>query len=172
MPVDRYAGPLGMYSVTSLYYDTPHFKAYWDKLDGHRNRRKIRVRVYGASNITPQTPAFLEIKQRIDMMMRKRRVLLPYVEAIDFSSYADLGVERAEKGKVSDRDALHEVYYLYYTVQLRPVCVVTYDRLAFEGQEYAPDLRITLDFNNRGRIHDLDLTSTGNTSDKLVLGPE
>ena len=77
LPVDRYAGPLGMYPVTSLYYDTPHFKAYWDKLDGHRNRRKIRVRVYGASDITPQTPAFLEIKQRIDMMMRKRRVLMP-----------------------------------------------------------------------------------------------
>ena len=81
-------------------------------------------------------------------------------------------MERAEKGKVADRDTLHEVYFLYYTVQLRPVSVVTYDRMAFEGQEYAPDLRITIDFNIRGRIHDLDLTSTGHTSDKTVLGPE
>src|SRR6188472_2098646 len=150
-----------MYPITSLYYDTPRYQAYWDKLDGHRNRRKIRVRVYGGGNITPQTPAFLEIKQRIDMMMRKRRVLLPYGEAVELSSYADLGVARAEQGKNADQETLHEIYYLYYTVQLRPACVVTYDRMAFEGQEYAPDLRVTLDFNIRGRSHDLDLTSTG-----------
>lgn len=172
LPIDQYAGPLGMYPVTSLYYDTPRFNAYWDKLDGHRNRRKIRIRVYGADNITPQTSAFLEIKQRIDMMMRKRRVPMPYSQAVDLSGYADLGVERAEMGKSADRDTLHEVYYLYYTAQLRPVCVVTYDRMAFEGQEYAPDLRITLDFNIRGRVHDLDLASIGHTTDKTVLGAE
>jgi SPX domain protein involved in polyphosphate accumulation len=169
---DAYGGELGVYPITSLYYDTPDYKAYWDKLDGHRSRRKVRVRVYGDSTITPETPAFLEVKQRVDKLMRKRRVALPYGEAIDFDRYHELGLLRAEQGKLGDQALLHEVYYLYHVLQLRPACVVTYDRMAFEGDARAPDLRITLDTNLRGRIHDLSLLSTGKAHDLQILGAE
>jgi hypothetical protein len=104
--------------------------------------------------------------------MRKRRVALPYGEAMDFDSYYDLGAARAEQGRAPDQALLHEAYYLYRTLQLRPSCVVTYDRMAFEGDPRAPDLRITLDTNLRGRIHDLSLLSTGSATDQQVLGPE
>jgi hypothetical protein len=179
LSLDAHGGPLGTYPITSLYYDTPDYQAYWDKLDGHRNRRKIRVRVYGDTLITPQTPAFLEIKQRIDQMMRKRRLALTYSEAVDFEGYYELGVAREEAGKAADRALLHEVYYLYSMLQLQPACVVTYDRMAFEGDAYAPDLRITLDTNLRGRSHNLSLLSPAapsvageDVADHLVLGPE
>lgn len=170
--LDTHVGPLGTYPIVSLYYDTPYYKAYWDKLDGHRSRRKLRVRVYGDTTITPETPAFLEIKQRINKMMRKRRVPLRYAEGIDFDNYATLGQARAESGDVASQAVLHEAYYLYQTLQLRPACVVAYDRMAFEGDEFAPDLRITLDFNLRGRTHDLSLLSTGIASNRTVLGSE
>lgn len=168
LKVDSNSGPLGTYPITSLYYDTPDYKAYWDKLDGHRSRRKVRVRVYGDQMITPETPAFLEIKQRINKLMRKRRVALSYGEAVDFDAYEALGAQ----AEPAERAILHEAYYLYRTLQLRPACVVTYDRMAFEGDARSPDLRITLDTNLRGRIHDLSLTSTGSASDQQVLGPE
>jgi SPX domain protein involved in polyphosphate accumulation len=165
LALDAHVGPLGTYPITSLYYDTPDYKAYWDKLDGQRSRRKLRVRVYGDTLITPQTPAFLEIKQRINKMMRKRRAKLSYAEAIDLDGYLELGLARGG----ADQALLHEAYYLYSTLQLRPACVVTYDRMAFEGDERAPDLRITIDTNLRGRIRDLTLLS-GNATDQQVLG--
>jgi SPX domain protein involved in polyphosphate accumulation len=170
--LDANGGELGTYPITSLYYDTPDYKAYWDKLDGHRSRRKVRVRVYGNQTITPETPAFLEVKQRINKLMRKRRVALSYGDAVDLDGYFDLGMAGGEP----DRSLLHEAYYLYRTLQLRPTCVVTYDRMAFEGDARAPDLRITIDTNLRGRVHDLSLLSTGlsrnNAADRQVLGAE
>lgn len=169
---DAHGNELGTYPITSLYFDTPDYKAYWDKLDGHRTRRKLRVRVYGDTTITPETPAFVEIKQRVNKMMRKRRVALPYSEAIDLDCYHELGGTRGQQGQVADQSLLHEAYYLYRTLQLRPACVVTYDRMAFEGDPNAPDLRITIDTNLRGRIHDLSLLSTGIATDRQILGPE
>lgn len=161
--LDAHTGPLGTYPITSLYYDTPEYKAYWDKLDGHRSRRKVRVRVYGDMSVTPETPAFLEVKQRINKLMRKRRVILPYSQAVDFESYLATGIARGEQGHEAARSLLHEVYYLYSTLQLQPACVVTYDRMAFEGDARAPDLRITIDTNLRGRIHDLSLLTLADT---------
>jgi SPX domain protein involved in polyphosphate accumulation len=174
--LDAHSGALGTYPITSLYYDTPSYKAYWDKLDGHRSRRKVRVRVYGDMTITPETPAFLEVKQRINKLMRKRRVILPYGEAVALDSYLEHGAAHGEQGDAAARALLHEVYYLYTTLQLRPACVVTYDRMAFEGDARAPDLRITIDTNLRGRIHDLSLLSptgaNGGASEQMILGPE
>jgi SPX domain protein involved in polyphosphate accumulation len=180
LTLDAHSGPLGTYPITSLYFDTPAYKAYWDKLDGHRSRRKVRVRVYGDTVITPETTAFLEIKQRINKLMRKRRVLLPYGVATAFDEYETIAAEiseaRGEAGDGGGAALLQEAYYLYRTLQLRPACVVTYDRMAFEGDARAPDLRITLDTNLRGRIHDLSLLSSatahGRATDRQVLGPE
>jgi hypothetical protein len=174
--LDTHSGSGESYPITSLYYDTPEYKAYWDKLDGHRSRRKVRVRVYGDALVTPATPVFLEIKQRINKLMRKRRVQLPYADAVDFSRYEEIGATLRAAGHADAAALLHEAYYLYRTLQLRPACVVTYDRMAFEGETLAPDLRVTLDTNVRGRIHDLSLLTAGpeggRALDQHVLGPE
>ena len=166
--VDNHGDARGVYPITSLYYDTPAFKAYWDKIDGQRNRRKVRVRVYGHVDVTPATTCFLEIKQRVTQMMSKRRVVLPYAEAVDFDAFPDM----AEARPGPDGDLLQEVYYLYRTLQLRPTCVVTYDRMAFEGDEYAPDLRVTLDTMIAGRTHDLSLVFGDRAANRVALRPE
>lgn len=168
MRLDPHCEPHGSYPITSLYYDTPEYKAYWDKLNGQRARRKVRVRGYGDTEIRPDTPAYLEIKQRVNQMMRKRRVRLPYAQAVDLEGLVETAKTRLEP----ERELLHEVHYLATTLQLRPACVVTYDRMAFEGDEYAPDLRVTLDTNLRGRVHDLSLLSTGLAEDRLIIGPD
>ncbi len=170
--VDDHGDARGVYPITSLYYDTPGFKAYWDKIDGQRSRRKVRVRVYGDTQVTPDTRCFLEVKQRVNRMMRKRRVALPYAAAVDFDAFPDLAAAREPSGRGPDGDLLQEVYYLYRTLQLRPTCVVTYDRLALEGDALAPDLRVTLDTHIRGRTHDLSLVSGDHAANRTALSPD
>lgn len=162
----------GVYPITSLYYDTPDYKAYWDKMDGQRSRRKVRVRVYGNATVTPETPAFLEIKQRVNQLMRKRRVMLDYGAAVDFDALPDYVDQLEQEGDAPKAALFNEVYYLYRTLQLRPAAVVTYDRMAFEGDAQLPDLRVTIDTNLRGRVHDLVLPSNGTTGDRTVLDAE
>jgi hypothetical protein len=165
---DRHGDDQGMYPITSLYYDTPGYKAYWDKLDGQRSRRKVRVRVYGSSAVTPDTRAFVEVKQRVNKLMRKRRVPLPYAQAVALDDYPTL----AEQVGEPYASTLREVYYLYRTLQLRPACTVAYDRLAFVGDEPYGDLRVTLDTGLHGRTHDLSLLSTGYAADRYAMAPD
>jgi hypothetical protein len=162
---DPHTDELGLYPITSLYYDSPDLKAYWDKLEGHRNRRKVRVRVYGDDRVTTDTPAFVEIKERINSRIRKRRTALSYEEAVDFDEFDALGSRPDQVNGAM----LHEVYYLYRTLLLQPAGVVRYDRLALEGRDYYADLRVTFDTNVRGRAHDLTLLSTGMADDRQVL---
>jgi len=165
MDPDGHGKELGQYPITSLYYDSPDYKAYWDKLDGHRKRRKVRVRVYGNEAVTPDTLAYLEVKERINVRMRKRRVALPYDQAVAFDDFGEL----REGLSPSAVAVLQEVYYLYRTLQLRPACIVHYDRTAYEGRAPYEDLRVTFDVNLRGRTHDLSLVSTGHATDQHFL---
>jgi len=66
---------------------------------------------------------------------------------------------------------IEEIQYLYYTLQLQPACMVSYDRQAFNGSEYDPGLRVTFDTNLKGRTHDLSLLSTGNADSKFFMPP-
>ena len=166
--LDTNGNAQGIYPITSLYYDTPDYKAYWDKLDGQRSRRKVRVRVYGDQTVTPETHAYLEVKQRVNKLMRKRRVALDYATAIAFDDFPTLAGER----NAHDAALLQEVYYLYRTLQLRPTCVVAYERMAFEGDAFYPDLRVTVDTNLRGRTHDLSLLATGTARNQSILGSD
>lgn len=48
MEIDKYSfrSSTGAYLVRSLYYDTPDYQAYQDKLDGFYGRSKFRLRCY------------------------------------------------------------------------------------------------------------------------------
>lgn len=71
--------PQGGYPVTSLYYDTEDLRFYWEKIEGLRFRRKLRMRLYGRpAECTDETPVQVEIKQRVNRVTQKRRIALPY----------------------------------------------------------------------------------------------
>ncbi len=78
------SGDRGSYRVTSLYFDSPNYKALWEKLDGVPIREKFRLRYYGDS---PEDPAsghpFLEIKRRYFQLVVKHRLSLERGEALD-----------------------------------------------------------------------------------------
>ena len=73
-PDDYGASPeLPIYSVHSLYLDSPDYALCRATLHGERNRFKLRVRYYDDS---PLAPVSLEIKRRDDRCIRKRRAFV------------------------------------------------------------------------------------------------
>jgi hypothetical protein len=176
MTPDRHGDSDGQYAITSLYFDSPDFKAYWDKVEGHPFRRKVRVRAYGratgsdigGAKVTPDTPCYAEIKQRNNKTLQKKRVLLPYATAVAVEDYERLIPDADE----SDSRVLQEIFYLHQTLQLQPACIVQYNRIAFNGGPYDPGLRVTFDTDLRCRAHDLSLLSTGQATNRFFLPPE
>jgi len=80
---DEHGNGNGRYTLSSLYYDSPDFRCYWEKVDGIKFRRKLRIRCYVTDEaLTGDTPVFVEIKQRLDRVTQKRRVILPYRDAM------------------------------------------------------------------------------------------
>lgn len=168
MTLDRQGNEQGRYIITSLYYDTADYQAYWDKLEGHRFRRKVRIRVYGEQQVTPETLCFIEIKQRINKTLQKKRILLPYASAVELCELRE-AVTGADE---ADQAIIDEIIYLGHTLQLQPACVVTYNRLAFEGSDHDPGLRVTFDTQLKCRARDLSLLSQGYTDNQFFLPPQ
>lgn len=155
MRPDEHGGNKGKYGLTSLYYDSPELRCYWEKEFGLRFRRKLRIRKYEInSEMTEATPVFVEIKQRVDRVTQKRRVVLPYSDALRLCNDREY-----LEGCGEDQPAIDEMYVFIWQYDLRPVSIVRYDRQAFTGTQYDIGLRVTFDTNltvqtDRLRIHE------------------
>ena len=168
MNPDSYGDERGHYPITSVYYDSPDYRAYWDKIEGHRFRRKVRVRVYGNQQVEPETTCFLEIKQRNNKALEKRRIIMPCQQAEQLCGLGEpYQAPSPEVQAVAD-----EVLYLQNTLDLQPACVISYNRLAFNGSNYDPGLRVTFDTNLRYRMQDLTLLATGQSENYFFVPPD
>lgn len=167
MDDDAYSGD-GGYPITSVYYDTQHLKFYWEKIEGLKFRRKLRVRHYGtADGLTPESNVFVEIKQRVNRVTQKRRLSLPYRDALRLCSPE--GYEPADKVSTRERAFLDEVSTLVGGLDLRPTVTTGYHREAWVGREADLGLRVTLDHRLRGRDRDFHLASE--SVNRLTLPP-
>lgn len=151
--------------ISSLYYDTRDLRFYWEKIDGLRFRRKLRIRVYGpAEEVTETTTAFVEIKQRVNRVTQKRRVALPYVTA------RMLCDERVDPGIGGTAGPLvDEVLSLAHTLDLRPTAITTYFRDGYVGRGADLGLRVTVDQRVSGRDRDFYLGSA--STHHFILPP-
>ncbi|MEE4193968.1 MAG: polyphosphate polymerase domain-containing protein [Anaerolineae bacterium] len=152
MMPDQYGANQGHYDITNLYYDSPELRCYWEKENGVRVRRKLRLRSYGRTLITEDTPIFLEIKQRVNRVIQKRRAVLPYGEALRLCNDRELPEAEPE-----DRDVIEEIYAFLWQYNLRPMSMVHYHRQAFMGTAYDSGLRITFDTQLACQSHALHL---------------
>ncbi|WP_017555489.1 polyphosphate polymerase domain-containing protein [Nocardiopsis baichengensis] len=152
MQADANAGANG-YGVWSLYYDTRRLRFYWEKIEGLRFRRKLRIRRYGEVGEAPEdTPVSVEIKQRVNRVTQKRRVMLPYRLARDL---CDRRVRVEHPG--ADQAFVDEVLDLVHRLDLRPTAMTGYRREPYVGTGSDLGLRVTLDHRVRGRDRDFDL---------------
>ena len=156
MRPDLHAGPDGCYQVRSLYFDTPNYAAYDEKLNGQAVRHKLRIRAYG-QDPSRSSLVRLEVKSRY----------LSYVHKIT------VDVSRQDYGEIEcslrrhrlpprrlleDNRASKEFFRIQRQYNMQPVILIQYRRQAYERMEI-----------NRTRVNfDDHLLATRNLE---VLGP-
>ena len=147
---DAHAGETG-YPLVSLYYDSPTLDCFWAKIDGIKFRRKVRLRIYPAADIEKTATGMVEIKQRINRTVQKKRLELPLALAEQLCA----GTLEPKSLDELDQEVASEVGYLVRAMHLQPTCITAYHRRAYVGNRYDSGLRITFDSDLRGRTHAL-----------------
>lgn len=131
--------------VCNIYYDTPDHRLIRRSLEGPAYKEKLRLRGYG--QIREGDKVFLEMKKKYNGIVYKRRVKLPVEKAMAYMADPEAVLDKGQIGRELD-------YFKRFYGQLRPAMYLSYDRLAWR----LDDLRITLDWNVRYRMEQLDLT--------------
>jgi hypothetical protein len=126
------------YMVQSVYWDSDDLALFWEKVEGLERRRKLRLRRYGADS----EHVFVEIKQRLDRTVQKRRTQW----SLDQARRAfDLGQPlSSDDGPDPGDDVGREALEMFHRYRLRPRMSVSYIRKAYFCR-YEPGLRITFD---------------------------
>jgi len=135
------------YEVVSLYYDNPLYYYYYEKMDGVKNRKKIRLRTYRnddrwAGNI------FFEIKRKNDAVVLKDRICLSREDYRYFLSDDSLPTV----GETS-RKIIEEYQQEKKMRAITPRLLVTYDREPYLGR-FSPNFRVTFDSRIRAMEND------------------
>ncbi|HPR62777.1 MAG TPA: polyphosphate polymerase domain-containing protein [Thermoanaerobaculia bacterium] len=141
--------PDGMYTVRSIYFDSPGRLFYWQKIDGLRVRKKIRLRTYNHPGEI--VPLIMEIKHRVNQRIIKERILLPR-ERLTIPDLLLCAVSESN-GTWTYRNhrTLDKIRFLVQRLNLRPTLLVTYEREAYFAREDS-NVRITFDRNIRTRF--------------------
>lgn len=156
MRPDVHAGQDGSYVVRSLYFDTPDYQAYHEKLSGAATRNKLRARTYGEA-ADPNTPVRMEVKGRF----------LSYIKKLtkDLSQEEYRAVETALRRRslppdylLGNDSTIKEFFRLQRQYNMEPKILIQYRRQALERMEI-----------NRARVNfDDELLATRNLD---LLGP-
>jgi len=165
--LDKFARnmPDNRYIVRSLYYDSPSFDFYWEKLDGLKVRRKLRIRVYNEQEA--DSAAFLEIKRRFENTIVKERAGYSFDEIKKMmENPKDLWIDyqASQNGSLVLGKWLDNIIRF----QLQPTVLVVYNREAYVGRiEDDRDVRLTIDYDIRSKI----VTSLKHIYDDHDLSP-
>nr|WP_271210409.1 polyphosphate polymerase domain-containing protein [Rhodococcus wratislaviensis]GLK35663.1 VTC domain-containing protein [Rhodococcus wratislaviensis] len=157
--------PVGGYPVTSLYYDTQNLRFYWEKIEGLKFRRKLRVRLYGPpAEATGVTPVYVEIKQRVNRVTQKRRIQLPYSHAMRLCD-----ARQPIDHDVSAGPFVNEVTTLVGNLDLCPTVTTGYLREAFVRTGADLGLRVTIDHRVHGRDRDFHFAAPA--ENRFIIPP-
>ena len=145
MEVDQY----GKTSIASLYYDTPDSLLIRNSVERPDFKEKIRLRSYGLA--IEGKPVYLELKRKAYGIVYKRRVPTTIKDVNNFF--------KKEANIVANGQIAKEItYFRDYYDTLIPACLIIYDRVAYFEPD--GDLRLTLDYNPRYRIDNLNLDTS------------
>jgi len=125
------------YLVRSLYYDTHHYQAYFEKITGEKNRIKLRVRSYWPTKSEVKF-VNIELKTRLGVQIKKLHTQTSfenYLHFVQFNSWED-----------HSEPVLEEFERITRLLILRPVLLVDYFREAYVSKADS-DVRITFDHN-------------------------
>ena len=133
------------YTVRSIYFDTINFDYYYEKLDGYKIRKKIRIRGYN-KRIGDDT-VFMEIKRKLKENINKDR------EQLTFEVMRRLMAGEGSKayGEQTDDHGVNgagKFLFHVYRNNLKPVVLVIYEREAYYDRSMT-GVRVTIDKNLR-----------------------
>lgn len=140
-------------SISNLYYDTPDFRMVRRSLEKPMYKEKLRLRSYGTPENT--STVFPEIKKKAMGIVYKRRISLPYQEAVSFLSGQQIASTEMCDG--TTQQILHELDWMLASYEnLSPRVFLSYERDSYKGIS-DPSLRLTLDQDILFRTDHLDL---------------
>lgn len=143
MELDAY----GKTRICNIYFDTPDSRLVRTSLEKPIYKEKLRIRTYGVPK--SDSNAFVELKKKYKGIVFKRRVVMPYEEAIEWIC----------NGKTPENPTqiMQEIdWAIKYYGGLVPAAALFYDRCAYFGKD-DNELRLTLDENITCRMSDFDL---------------
>lgn len=136
------------YTVRSVYFDSLRMEAYFEKLDGYKIRKKLRIRSY--NELQNDSVAFLEIKRKDEQLVSKNRALFLFRDLEDLLETGDVENYILKRDCDSIGDANRFLFHMNKSL-LKPLVVVTYEREAFLSK-FDSDIRITFDKNIRTSV--------------------
>jgi hypothetical protein len=147
------------YTVRSIYFDTPTLDFYYEKMDGLKVRKKLRIRTYNEMNDF----AFLEIKRKFVNCISKERSKLPFIVIERLISASQDSVIEYPQDDYNARLVSGKFVYILLKKGLIPVLLIVYEREAYIGLTEKRE-RLTIDTNVRANSEpDLgDILNTDN----------
>ncbi len=136
------------YSVRSIYFDTPEFQYYIEKLEGIGDRQKLRFRAYHEN--TDESIGFLETKRKLSIPLVKFRAPFKNTDTkLIFSKSAPQNLILKNIPNFSDAEENAKLFFYYvHKLQLKPVALVVYEREPYFSK-FDHSTRITFDKNLR-----------------------
>lgn len=137
------------YTVRSIYFDNTHRTAVVDKIEGIRDRKKLRIRGYDQLN--EDSMVFTEIKKKISDRIFKNRAPFLYrdiqkvLQTGDFESFLLKNTE-------NNRNDASRFLFNLNRFNMEPVNLIVYNREPYHGI-FNSDTRITFDKDIRSRIY-------------------
>lgn len=125
--------PDGEYYIRSLYFDDIFNSAYYEKINGLRNREKYRIRCYNLDD----SYISLEMKGKTGDLTYKRR------DVITKEEYLLLTTSNYNKIDTTSRGVLNDFIQVMKTKNIKPSVIVDYKRTTYTYPY--EDVRITFD---------------------------
>jgi hypothetical protein len=143
------AGGRNHYTVRSIYFDTPRYDFYYEKIEGIKNRKKVRLRGYDKGD--EDSIVFLEIKRKYDVPIIKYRAPVTFEDAQNMLREKNINGQillgdKFPKGIENSK----RFFYQVFSKNLRPVVLVVYEREAYLSK-FDSSVRVTLDKNLRSK---------------------
>ena len=135
----------GEYAIRSLYFDTVFDDAYYDKINGVKDRDKYRMRIYNFSD----AEIFMECKTKVGSFISKRSQKIPPDLADQIIACDPTGIENTASG------LLRDLYREMRINLMHPVVIVDYNREAYLHP--AEEVRITVDKQLRTGLQSTDI---------------
>ena len=149
MKIDQNANLNRLYTVTSLYFDTPYESNFSEKVDGIISREKFRIRKYSTSKIFK-----FESKKKIENVIEKQSQIINNYQVNDLLN-ANYKLINNNKSKF-----LNNSFIKLKAEGYKVKNIVEYDREAY----YLPygNIRITFDLNLRTYNTDTNFNKISN----------